>query len=99
MTEQPKGKEEEELILWIRKPFNKGSLVITRFKVIPRDQYEAMERIIIGISRTLGVDATDLAEHIRTLLKPHDVADLQAQIDCLLKENRELKTQMAAKET
>ena len=58
-----------------------------------------MERVIINSSTTLGMDAMDLAEHIWTLPKPQDVANLQARIDCLLKENGKLKTQLAAKKT
>ena len=33
-----------------------------------------------------------MLDHIRVLSKPQDLADLQARVDCLLKENGELKT-------
>ena len=32
-----------------------------------------------------------MLDHIRALPKPQDLADLQARVDCLLKENGELK--------
>ena len=59
--------------------------------MITREQDETMEKVIINISRTLGVKAMDMAKHIQTLPKPQNVANLQAWIDYLLKENGELK--------
>ena len=38
-------------------------------------------------------------EHIKKLPKAQDMADLQAQVDCLLKKNRELKIQVAERES
>ena len=35
-----------------------------------------------------------MLDHIRALPKPQDLADLQARVDCLLKENGELKTKV-----
>ena len=35
-----------------------------------------------------------LLEHIQTLPKPQELTDLQARVDCLLKENAELKTKV-----
>ena len=32
-----------------------------------------------------------MLDHIKALLKPQDLLDLQAWVDCLLKENRKLK--------
>ena len=35
-----------------------------------------------------------MLDHIRVLPKPQDLADLQARVDCLLKENGELKAKV-----
>ena len=35
-----------------------------------------------------------LLEHVQALPKPQDLTDLQAWVDCLLKENGELKTKV-----
>ena len=37
-------------------------------------------------------------EHIKKLPKAQDMADLQAKVDCLLKENGKLKSQVVTKE-
>ena len=43
------------------------------------------------MSRYLDVEPRDILDHIKALLKPQDLSDLQARVDCLLKENGELK--------
>ena len=45
-----------------------------------------------SISLHLDVEPHHLLEHIQALPKPQDLTDLQARVDCLLKENGELKT-------
>ena len=45
-----------------------------------------------SISLHLDVEPRHLLEHIQALPKPQDLTDLQARVDCLLKENGKLKT-------
>ena len=54
-------------------------------------QYQSMESILNSISRYLDVEPRDMLDHIKALPKPQDLSDLQARVDCLLKENGELK--------
>ena len=50
-----------------------------------------MERFIEAINSYLDVEPTDALDHIKVLPKPQDLLDLQARVDCFLKENGELK--------
>ena len=50
-----------------------------------------MVKVIIDFNKTLGVEPMDVAEHLKTLPKPQDMANLRARTDCVLKENGELK--------
>ena len=56
-----------------------------------KSQYQSMERFIEAISSYLDVEPIDALDHIKALPKPQDLSDLQAQVDCLLRENGELK--------
>ena len=47
-----------------------------------------------SINLHLDVELRHLLEHIQTLPKPQDLTNLQARVDCLLKENGELKTKV-----
>ena len=84
--EQP-GKEETP---WTLKPFEP---VVQSYKVAKR-QYQAMEKLLNSISRYLDVEPQDMLDHIKALPKPQDLSDLQAQVDCLLRENGELKVKV-----
>ena len=57
-----------------------------------KEQYQSLERILESISLYLDVEPRYLLDHIRALPKPQDLADLQARVDSLLRENGELKT-------
>ena len=46
----------------------------------------------MGIGNELKVAPLKGLDAVKQLLKAQDVADLQARIDCLLKENGELRT-------
>ena len=50
-----------------------------------------MEKLINSISRYLDAEPDDMLDRIKARLTPQDVSDLQAQMDCLLKENGELR--------
>ena len=50
-----------------------------------------MEKLLNSISRYLDAEPGDILDSIKALSKPQDLLDLQARMDCLLKENRELK--------
>ena len=50
-----------------------------------------MECFIRAISSYLDVEPVDILDHIKALPKPQDLSDLQARVDCLLRENEELK--------
>ena len=53
-----------------------------------------LERTLESISLYLDVEPHHLMEHIQALLKPQDLTNLQARVDCFLKENGELKTKV-----
>ena len=50
-----------------------------------------MEKLLNSISWYLDAEPGDILDHIKALLKPQDLSDLQARVDCLLRENGELK--------
>ena len=54
-----------------------------------------MEEALEEISAELGVEPQQVVEHIKVLPKAREMEDLRAWIDCLLKENTELKMQVA----
>ena len=57
----------------------------------------AIEEALVDISKTFKVPPLAATNHIKTLPKKQEMKDLQAQINCLVKENGELKSQMAAR--
>ena len=50
-----------------------------------------MERFIEDISNYLDAEPADIMDRIKALPKPEDLTDLQVRMDCLLKENVELR--------
>ena len=50
-----------------------------------------MEKLLNSISRYLDAKPGDMLDHIKAFPKPQDLSDLQARVDCLLRENGELK--------
>ena len=50
-----------------------------------------MERFIEDISNYFDAEPADVMDRIKALPKPEDLTDLQARMDCLLKENIELR--------
>ena len=56
-----------------------------------KKQYQAMEKLINSISRYLDAKPNDMLDRIKARPTPQDVSDLQARMDCLLKENGELR--------
>ena len=83
-VEQP---EEEGDKPWVRRPFDP---VKESYKVV-KSQYQVMERFIADISNYFDAEPTDVMDRIKALPKPEDLTNLQAQMDCLLKENIELR--------
>ena len=59
-----------------------------------KDEYLILERTLESISLHLDVERRHLLEYIQALPKPQDLTDLQARVDCLLKENGELKAKV-----
>ena len=53
-----------------------------------------MERFIEEISNYMDSGPTDVMNRIKALPKPEDLTDLQARMDCLLKENVELRAKV-----
>ena len=82
--EQPEEKGNKP---WVRRPFD---LVRDSYKVV-KSQYQAMERFIKDINSYLDSEPADVMDQIKALPKPEDLTDLQARMDCLLKENVELR--------
>ena len=72
---------------WVRRPFDP---VRESYKVV-KSQYQAMESFIEEISTYMDSEPADVMNRIRDLPKPEDLTDLQARMDCLLKENVELR--------
>ena len=93
LTEAHSEEHEEELRLWVQRPFVGVVISICQVKA----QYLAMEQVLHGIGRELGTEPLNSLEWIRRILKV-EVEDLQARIDYLLKENGELKTRTANQE-
>ena len=56
-----------------------------------KSQYLVMELFIEEISNFFDVEPAEVMDRIRALPKPKDLTDLQAWMDCLLKENVELR--------
>ena len=56
-----------------------------------KSQYLVMKRFIEEISNFFDAEPAEVMHRIRTLPKPEDLTDLQARMDCLLKENVELR--------
>ena len=61
-------------------------------------QYNAMEDKLMAIRREFSTEPLNSLEHIRRRPKVREVEDLQARINCLLKENTNLKAQVADRE-
>ena len=53
-----------------------------------------MERFIEEISNFFDAEPAEVMDRIRALPKPEDLTDLQAWMDCLLKENAELRARV-----
>ena len=83
-TEQP---EEEGDKPWVWRLFDP---VRESYKVV-KSQYLVMERFIEEISNFFDAEPAEVMDRIRALPKPEDLTDLQARMDCLLKENVELR--------
>ena len=61
--------------------------------------YKALQDALMDISHTLGVELLLAAEHIKMLSKKKEMEDLQARVDCLLRENNDFKGEVATKES
>ena len=83
-AEQPKEEGDKP---WVRRPFDP---VWESYKVV-KSQFLVMERFIEEISNFFDAEPVEVMDRIRTLPKPKDLTDLQARVDCLLKENAELR--------
>ena len=60
-----------------------------------RNRYLSLEQGLEEINSELRVEPRQMVEHVKGLPKARKMEDLRARIDCLLKENAELKTQVA----
>ena len=81
---------EQEGTPWVLKPFDS---VVQSYKVVKK-QYQAMEKLINSISRYLDTELDIMLDRIKARPTPQDVSDLQARMDCLLKENGELRAKV-----
>ena len=86
-VEQP---EEEGDRPWIRRPFDP---VRESYKVV-KSQYQVMECFIKEISNFFDAEPADVMDRIKALPKPEDFTDLQARMNCLLKENIKLRAKV-----
>ena len=89
LSSQPKRSQPEDRP-WARKPFDP---VRESYKVV-KSQYLVMERFIEEISNFFDAEPAEVMDRIRALPKPEDLTDLQARMDCLLKENAELRARV-----
>ena len=85
---EPVQPEQEEEPKWVYRPFT----AVARSLQHARSQYLGMEQALEEISSELGVEPRQVVEHIKALPKAREMEDLRARIDCLFKENAELKT-------
>ena len=83
-VEQPEDEGDKP---WVRRSFDP---VRESYKVV-KSQYQVMERFIEEISNFIDAEPADVMDRIKALPKPEDLIDLQARMDCLLKENIELR--------
>ena len=51
-----------------------------------------------GIAGELNTTPLNTLKHVKKLPKAQDMADLQTRVDCLLRANGELRSQVAARE-
>ena len=58
----------------------------------------ALKQALQDISKELKVEPLNALEFIKKLPKAQDMGDLQARVDCLLKENGKLKSHIVTKE-
>ena len=87
--------EEEEFRLWVRKPFR---AMLDSLSIVKGHYMAILEEALVDISKTFGVPPFEVVDHIKMLLKKQEMEDLQARINCLVKENNELKGQLAIRE-
>ena len=91
LSSQPERSQPERLQPedrpWVRKPFDP---IRESYKVV-KSQYQAMESFIEEISTYMDSEPADVMARIKDLPKPEDLTDLQVRLDCLLKENVELR--------
>ena len=83
ILEQPEKEDKP----WVRRPFDP---VRESYKVV-KSQYLSMERFIKKISNYMDSKPANVLDRIKDLPKPEDLTDLQARMDCLLRENEELR--------
>ena len=88
---EPVQPDEEEEPEWVSKAF---IAVATSLRQAKR-QYLDMEEALEEINAELGVEPRQIMEHIKAVPKAQEMEDLRARINCLLKKNTELKTQVA----
>ena len=72
------------------KPFN---AVVNSFRQV-KSQYAALEHTLQEISKELKMEPLADLECVKNLLKVQDMVDLQAKVNCLLKENGKLRSQV-----
>ena len=72
---------------WVWRPFDP---VRESYRVV-KSQYHVMERFIKDISNFFDSEPTDVLDRIKALPKLEDLTNLQARMDCQLKENIELR--------
>ena len=89
LSSQPERLQPEDRP-WVWKPFDP---VRESYKVV-KSQYLVMERFIEEISNFFDAEPAEVMDRIRALPKPEDLTDLQARMDCLLKENTELRARV-----
>ena len=89
LSSQPERSQPEDRP-WVRKPFDP---VRESYKVV-KSQYLVIERFIEEISNFFNAESAEVMDRIRALPKPEDLTDLQAGMDCLLKENTELRARL-----
>ena len=61
-----------------------------------KDQYFVMERTLEELSQKLNMELPHIVKHVKKLPKAQELANLQAKVDYLLKENSELKTHVTS---
>ena len=64
-----------------------------------KEQYELLQKVVIDVCHILEhIEPNNVNKNLKNLLQLQDMKDLEANANCLLNDNEDLKAQMVVKE-